>query len=118
MEVNKISQSVNVDGNSSDFSGNGNYKDFSFDFENIGNYEVCLTIYTNKGCTDKFCDSIEVFNQYDNTCQANYEFKIEGGGFSWNLLSSGGKKIDSGIFLIFIVSENGNEDLIGKILVI
>ena len=46
------------------------------------------------------------------------EFKIEGGGFSWNLLSSGGKKIDSGIFLIFIVSENGNEDLIGKILVI
>ena len=46
------------------------------------------------------------------------EFTIEGGGFSWNLLSSGGKKIDSGIFLIFIVSENGNEDLIGKILVI
>ena len=46
------------------------------------------------------------------------EFTIEGGGFSWNLLSSRGKKIESGIFLIFIVSENGNEDLIGKILVI
>ena len=76
-EVYKIGQNINIDGNSSDFSGNGNYKDFSFDFENIGNYEVCLTIYTNTGCTDKFCDSIEAFNQYDNTCQANYEFKIE-----------------------------------------
>ena len=88
-EVNKISQSVNVDGNSSDFSGNGNYKDFSFDFENIGNYEVCLTIYTNKGCTDKFCDSIEVSNQYDNTCQANYEFKIEGDTVKFTNTSEG-----------------------------
>ena len=46
------------------------------------------------------------------------QFVVDGGGFSWNLLSSQGNKINEGIYLIFIVSQDGNEDLIGKILVL
>ena len=44
--------------------------------------------------------------------------KSSGGGFSWNLLSETGSKIQPGIFLIFITQEDGEEYLIGKILVL
>jgi len=47
-----------------------------------------------------------------------YETKSNGGGFSWNLLSETGSKIQPGIFLIFITQEDGEEYLIGKILVL
>ena len=47
-----------------------------------------------------------------------YETKSSGGGFSWNLLSETGSKIQPGIFLIFITQEDGEEYLIGKILVL
>ena len=47
-----------------------------------------------------------------------YETKSNGGGFSWNLLSETGSKIQPGIFLIFVTQEDGEEYLIGKILVL
>ena len=47
-----------------------------------------------------------------------YETKSSGGGFSWNLLSETGSKIQPGIFLIFITQEDDEEYLIGKILVL
>ena len=47
-----------------------------------------------------------------------YETKSSGGGFSWNLLSEKGSKIQPGIFLIFITQDDGEEYLIGKILVL
>lgn len=47
-----------------------------------------------------------------------FETKNRGGGFSWNLLTETGSKIQPGIFLIFITQEDGEEYLIGKILVI
>ena len=47
-----------------------------------------------------------------------YETKSSGGGFSWNLLSETGSKIQPGIFLIFITQDDGEEYLIGKILVL
>ena len=46
------------------------------------------------------------------------EIETEAGGFNWNLTSSKGIKINPGIYLIFLISEIGEEDLITKVLVL
>jgi len=45
------------------------------------------------------------------------EIETSSGGFNWNLLSAYGNKITPGIYLIFLVSQNGKENLINKILI-
>ena len=46
------------------------------------------------------------------------EIETEAGGFNWNLTSSKGIKINPGIYLIFLISEIGEEGLITKVLVL
>ena len=40
-----------------------------------------------------------------------------GGGTSWNLYDHSGLKINEGIYLIFIISDDESEKLISKILI-
>ena len=44
--------------------------------------------------------------------------EVQSGGFNWNLFSRDGIKIKPGVYLIFIVSDEGNEKLITKVLVL
>ena len=44
-------------------------------------------------------------------------FKSEPGGTSWNLYDHSGLKVNEGIYLIFILSEDESEKLISKILI-
>ena len=46
------------------------------------------------------------------------EIETYSGGFSWDLISPKGNKISPGIYLVFLVSQNGYENLINKILVL
>ena len=46
------------------------------------------------------------------------ELETSAGGFNWNLISGEGNKISPGIYLVFLVSKNGNENLISKILIL
>ena len=46
------------------------------------------------------------------------ELETFAGGFSWNLISADGNKISPGIYLVFLISQNGDENLINKILVL
>ena len=46
------------------------------------------------------------------------ELETFAGGFSWNLISADGNKISPGVYLIFLISQNGDENLINKILVL
>ena len=46
------------------------------------------------------------------------ETKVYGGGFTWNLMNTYGNKIGPGIYLIFIIDQDGLESMISKILVI
>ena len=41
-----------------------------------------------------------------------------GGGINWNLLNRDNRKVEPGIYLIYIVSEDGNQSFLTKILVI
>ena len=44
--------------------------------------------------------------------------EYRGGGLSWSLIGKNGKKILPGIYLVFIVSDDGTENFLSKILVI
>ncbi len=46
------------------------------------------------------------------------ETKVYGGGFTWNLINTYGNKIGPGIYLVFIIDQDGAESMISKILVI
>ena len=46
------------------------------------------------------------------------ELETFAGGFNWNLISADGNKISPGIYLVFLISQNGDENLINKILVL
>lgn len=46
------------------------------------------------------------------------ETKVYGGGFTWDLINTYGNKIGPGIYLIFIINQDGLESMISKILVI
>ena len=46
------------------------------------------------------------------------ELEAFAGGFSWNLISADGNKISPGVYLVFLISQNGDENLINKILVL
>ena len=41
-----------------------------------------------------------------------------GGGINWNLLNRDNRKIEPGIYLVYIVSEDGSQSFLTKILVI
>ena len=45
------------------------------------------------------------------------EIETSAGGFNWNLISEEGNKISPGIYLVFLVSQNANENLISKIFI-
>ncbi|MEP6647422.1 MAG: PKD domain-containing protein, partial [Saprospiraceae bacterium] len=48
-------------------------------YENPGTYVVCLTIHDNSGCTDTYCDSIQVLPLVQGDCMALFTwYQMEG----------------------------------------
>lgn len=54
----------------------------------------------------------------DASTRLIYETKSNGGTATWNLQDTTGKRASTGVYLIFAVSEEGNERFVGKILMI